>query len=109
MAPEVGVQGPNPSKAFHTPSFRTRTTRNPKNWSRPSGSYLLRYADRQYLPSLNQLPPRSTRAEAIPDGISSILPTLTIRFTTTFLARGTEAVEVRKYPLSVRADRTPVP
>jgi hypothetical protein len=33
-------------------------------WFRLSGSFLLRFADRQFLPLLFQLPPRSTRAEA---------------------------------------------
>ena len=32
---------------------------------RLSGSLLLRFADRQFLPLLIQLPPRSTRAEAL--------------------------------------------
>jgi hypothetical protein len=30
-----------------------------------SGSFLLRFADRQFLPLLFQLPPRRTRAEAL--------------------------------------------
>ncbi|AMV24238.1 hypothetical protein VT84_07565 [Gemmata sp. SH-PL17] len=33
-------------------------------WFRSSGSVLLRFADRQFLPSLFQLPPRRTRADA---------------------------------------------
>ena len=39
--------------------------RNPSLWFRLSGSFLLREADRQFLPGLFQLPPRSTRAEAL--------------------------------------------
>jgi hypothetical protein len=34
-------------------------------WFRLSGSFLLRFADRQFLALLFQLPPRSTRAEAL--------------------------------------------
>ena len=33
-------------------------------WFRLSGSFLLRFAARQFLPLLFQLPPRRTRAEA---------------------------------------------
>lgn len=32
---------------------------------RLAGSFLLRFAERQFLPSLFQLPPRSTRFEAL--------------------------------------------
>lgn len=39
-------------------------SRDPMFWFRSSGSVLLRFADRQFLPSLFQLPPRRTRADA---------------------------------------------
>ena len=40
-----------------------RSTRKPRMTRRYSGEYLKRYAERQYLAKLNQLPPRYTRIE----------------------------------------------
>jgi len=54
---------PVPSGRESTPSAELRARRKPRFWFRFSGQFLLRYAERQFLASLFQLPPRITRFE----------------------------------------------
>jgi len=59
---------PVPSGKASTSSAELRAKRKPRLLFRSSGSFLLRYAERQFLASLFQLPPRITRFA--PDGHS---------------------------------------
>ena len=52
-----------PSGGTSIPSAELRSTRKPWLLFRLSGEFLLRFADRQFLALLSQLPPRFTRFE----------------------------------------------
>ena len=55
--------GPCPVRWMHSPSIELQATRTPRLLFRFSGVFLFRFADRQFLDVLFQLPPRFTRFE----------------------------------------------